>query len=123
MLAKKAAERARKEHEERVRLEIEEKRHNQVPAWKRQMLAKKTAERRRRSSEMDQSTKQLDRSCTGKSASDESAAGLNEIRCFGNDSSSSSSDGVPVWRRHLGRVARSHMTASTDNVNIISNLK
>lgn len=48
MLAKKAAEKARKECEEKCRLELEEQRLSQVPAWKRQMLAKKAAERCRR---------------------------------------------------------------------------
>lgn len=48
MLAKKAAEKARKECEEKCRVELEERRMSQVPAWKRQMLAKKAAERCRR---------------------------------------------------------------------------
>lgn len=48
MLAKKAAERARKEYEEKVRLELEERRLSQVPAWKRHMMAKKAAERFKR---------------------------------------------------------------------------
>lgn len=112
MLAKKAAERARKEHEEKVRLEIEERRHNQVPAWKRQMLAKKTADRRRRNSELEANL-QITRNGTGKSMGED----MDEIRCFGNDSS----DGLPAWRRQVARVK--NMTASTDNVNIISNFK
>lgn len=41
MLAKKAAEKARKECEQKLRLELEEKRLSAVPVWKRQMLAQK----------------------------------------------------------------------------------
>lgn len=45
MLAKRAAERAKKEFEDRTRQEIEERRLSQVPAWKLQVLARKAAER------------------------------------------------------------------------------
>lgn len=45
MLAKKAADRARKEHEEKLRAELKEKRLSQVPQWKREMMAKKAADR------------------------------------------------------------------------------
>lgn len=41
MLAKKAAERARKELEQQLIREAEQKRQMSIPAWKRQLLAKK----------------------------------------------------------------------------------
>ncbi|XP_068081372.1 espin isoform X1 [Anabrus simplex] len=44
MLAKKAAERARKELEQQMIREAEEKRLQSIPAWKRQLLAKKEDE-------------------------------------------------------------------------------
>lgn len=45
MLAKKAAERARKECEARARSELEERQSSQIPAWKRQILAKLAAKK------------------------------------------------------------------------------
>lgn len=41
MLAKKAAERARKELEEQMLREAEEKRLQAIPQWKRQLIQKK----------------------------------------------------------------------------------
>lgn len=63
MLAKKAADRARKEHEEKLRLELEEKRLSQVPQWKRQMLAKKAAERSNQKRTNDSSDQQKQTGC------------------------------------------------------------
>ncbi|KAK9296823.1 hypothetical protein QLX08_009236 [Tetragonisca angustula] len=47
MLARKAAERAKKELEEQIARENEERRQKAIPAWKRQLLAKKDNEERR----------------------------------------------------------------------------
>lgn len=44
MLAKKLAEKARKEAEEAMLREVEQKRLESIPAWKRQLLAKKEEE-------------------------------------------------------------------------------
>lgn len=47
MLARKAAERAKKELEEQIARENEERRQKAIPAWKRQLLAKKDNEEKR----------------------------------------------------------------------------
>ncbi|XP_066584473.1 espin isoform X2 [Prorops nasuta] len=47
MLARKAAERAKKELEEQIARENEEKRQKAIPPWKRQLLAKKDNEEKR----------------------------------------------------------------------------
>ena len=47
MLAKKAAERARKELEEQMLKDAEEKRLQSIPPWKRQLLAKKEDDSRK----------------------------------------------------------------------------
>ncbi|XP_076233099.1 espin protein forked [Calliopsis andreniformis] len=47
MLARKAAERAKKELEEQIAKENEERRQKAIPAWKRQLLAKKDNEEKR----------------------------------------------------------------------------
>lgn len=47
MLARKAAERAKKELEEQIARETEERRQKAIPAWKRQLLAKKDNEEKR----------------------------------------------------------------------------
>ncbi|KZC11519.1 hypothetical protein WN55_03078 [Dufourea novaeangliae] len=47
MLARKAAERAKKELEEQIARENEERRQKAIPAWKRQLLAKKDHEEKR----------------------------------------------------------------------------
>ncbi|XP_071856418.1 espin protein forked isoform X6 [Bombus fervidus] len=47
MLARKAAERAKKELEEQLARENEERRQKAIPAWKRQLLAKKDNEEKR----------------------------------------------------------------------------
>ncbi|XP_017883476.2 uncharacterized protein LOC108626988 [Ceratina calcarata] len=47
MLARKAAERAKKELEEQIARENEERRQKAIPAWKRQLLAKKDNDEKR----------------------------------------------------------------------------
>ncbi|XP_078045512.1 espin protein forked isoform X2 [Augochlora pura] len=47
MLARKAAERAKKELEEQIARENEERRQKAIPAWKRQLLAKKDTEEKK----------------------------------------------------------------------------
>lgn len=47
MLARKAAERAKKELEEQIARENEEKRQKAIPPWKRQLLAKKDVEEKK----------------------------------------------------------------------------
>lgn len=47
MLARKAAERAKKELEEQIARENEERRQKAIPPWKRQLLAKKDNEEKR----------------------------------------------------------------------------
>ncbi|XP_076228509.1 espin protein forked isoform X3 [Nomia melanderi] len=47
MLARKAAERAKKELEEQIARENEERRQKAIPAWKRQLLAKKDVEEKK----------------------------------------------------------------------------
>ncbi|XP_025156038.1 espin isoform X2 [Harpegnathos saltator] len=47
MLARKAAERAKKELEEQIARENEERRQKAIPPWKRQLLAKKDSEEKR----------------------------------------------------------------------------
>lgn len=44
MLARKAAEKAKKEAEEQRQREIEERRQQSMPAWKRQLLQRKETE-------------------------------------------------------------------------------
>lgn len=44
MLARKAAEKAKKEAEEQRQRELEEKRQQSMPAWKRQLLQRKEVE-------------------------------------------------------------------------------
>ena len=44
MLARKAAERAKKELEEQIARENEQKRIQAIPPWKRQLLAKKDSD-------------------------------------------------------------------------------
>lgn len=59
MLAKKAAERARQDCQEKLRVELEQRRLSQVPAWKRQMLARKAADRCKRD-ELDKARREAD---------------------------------------------------------------
>lgn len=47
MLARKAAERAKKELEEQIARENEERRQKAIPPWKRQLLAKKDNDEKR----------------------------------------------------------------------------
>lgn len=47
MLARKAAEKAKKELEEQIARENEERRQKAIPPWKRQLLAKKDSEDKR----------------------------------------------------------------------------
>ena len=47
MLARKAAERAKKELEEQIARDNEEKRQQAIPPWKRQLLAKKDCDEKK----------------------------------------------------------------------------
>ena len=94
MLAKKAADRARKEHEEKLRLELEEKRLSQVPQWKRQMLAKKAAERNNQ----------------------KRTIGANVNNNDNLDQQRHPVSEMPIWCRQL---VRSKITASTGNISTL----
>ncbi|EFN69715.1 hypothetical protein EAG_07018 [Camponotus floridanus] len=60
MLARKAAERAKKELEEQIARENEERRQKAIPPWKRQLLAKKDNEEKRLNQTAPTSTSKLE---------------------------------------------------------------